>query len=97
MYAATTVFTIWLLALASSGAATKVTEGVYSVPLKRIRNQAAYGIDLMAGNPPQSVTVLVDTGSNTYSFESPGVLTGPACLTWQGRAFLVRRRANSRA
>ncbi len=67
-----TILSLGLLASSLPQAVPKMSEGVYAVPLKRIRNQAAYGIDLRVDNPPQPVTVLADTGSNTYSFESPG-------------------------
>lgn len=50
--------------------AMALPEGVISLPLQRIKNQSAYGLELEVGTPPQRVVSLVDTGSPTYSFES---------------------------
>lgn len=58
---------LWLVA---PTVASMLPDGVISLPLQRIKNQSAYGLELEVGNPPQRVVSLVDTGSPTYSFES---------------------------
>ncbi|KAJ6779737.1 hypothetical protein PWT90_02080 [Aphanocladium album] len=60
-----------LFVLARAQAPTKLPVGVYEMPLRRINGNDAYGMDIGVGTPPQKVTLLVDTGSNTYSVESP--------------------------
>ena len=55
----------------ASLAAAALPEGVIEVPLQRIKNQTAYGVEFQVGNPPQKAVISADTGSPTYSFESP--------------------------
>ena len=43
--------------------------------LDQIKNRTAYGFKLAVGTPPQKVTVLVDTGSPTWSVVSPSAYT----------------------
>lgn len=69
-----TLLSFSVLAAASSESAPGAADGVFAIPLKRIRDRSVYGIDLMVGNLPQNITVLVDTGSPTYSVESPRAL-----------------------
>lgn len=72
------VFKIVLAAsLAASAVANprrlaNVPNGVASVPLYRIMNQTAYGMEVDIGNPPQTTLLLVDTGSNQLSCEGAG-------------------------
>jgi hypothetical protein len=55
----------------ASLAAAALPEGVVEVPLQRIKNQTAYGVEFQVGNPPQKAVISADTGSPTYAFESP--------------------------
>ncbi|KAK5991554.1 Candidapepsin-like protein [Cladobotryum mycophilum] len=59
----------WFLIPSLAAAALPV--GVIEIPLQRIKNQSAYGVEIMLGNPPQKVITSADTGSPTYGFESP--------------------------
>lgn len=72
MYSAALLLGSGLLAAAlPQGVEKALPKGVFSLPLHPIRNGKAYGLDLEVGTPSQKVTCLLDTGSNTYSFESP--------------------------
>jgi hypothetical protein len=57
-------------AVAAPGAVVALPDGVISLPLQRIKNQTAYGVELFIGTPPQRVVTSVDTGSPTYAVES---------------------------
>lgn len=71
MHSAALLLSTGLLAAAIPQAPAKLPKGVYELPLRRINDNDAYGIDVNVGTPPQKVTLLIDTGSNTYSVESP--------------------------
>lgn len=67
----------WLVCLSAAPALAlnqpALPQGVLEIPLQRIKNQSAYGIEFHIGNPPQKVVTSVDTGSPTYGFESPSM------------------------
>lgn len=46
-------------------------DGVFVMPLTRIKNQSAYGMEIEVGTPAQKMTVFVDTGSVTTGLEDP--------------------------
>jgi hypothetical protein len=45
--------------------------GVIKIPMTRILNQSAYGIEFEVGTPPQKNILKVDSGSPTIGFENP--------------------------
>lgn len=62
-----------LLSLASAGLPlVGDVDGIFVLPLARIKNHAAYGIELLVGTPPQTQTLFIDTGSATTGMEGPG-------------------------
>ena len=71
MHSATLLLGAGILAAGLPQASCQQLKGVYEIPLRRINDDDAYGMDVELGTPPQKVTLLVDTGSNTYSVESP--------------------------
>ncbi|OAA67783.1 Peptidase aspartic [Akanthomyces lecanii RCEF 1005] len=71
MHSATLLLGAGILAAGLPQASGQQLKGVYEIPLRRINDDDAYGMDVELGTPPQKVTLLVDTGSNPYSIESP--------------------------
>ncbi|KAJ4155046.1 hypothetical protein LMH87_000312 [Akanthomyces muscarius] len=53
-----------------AASSSRLPKGVYEIPLRQINDKKAYGMDVDVGTSPQKVTLLVDTGSNTYSVQS---------------------------
>jgi hypothetical protein len=70
--------------------------GIISVPLQRIKDQGAYGVELHVGNPPQSVVVLADTGSPTYAVESPSMFIPFSSESLQPPPRLLRKCISAR-
>ncbi|OAA69952.1 Peptidase aspartic, catalytic [Akanthomyces lecanii RCEF 1005] len=52
-----------------AASSSRLPKGVYEIPLRQINDKKAYGMDVDVGTSPQKVTLLVDTGSNTYSVQ----------------------------
>lgn len=51
--------------------ASSLPDQVVLVPILRIRNSSAYGAVIGVGTPPQNNTILLDTGSFSFTFENP--------------------------
>lgn len=94
MYSAALLLGIGLFAAALPQAPAKQLDGVYNIPLRRIDDNNGYGMEVGVGTPPQMVTLLVDTGSNTYSVESSGMSASKRTaahriLTRQRRGYIL--------
>ncbi|KAB5511704.1 aspartic peptidase domain-containing protein [Coniochaeta sp. 2T2.1] len=66
-----TVSSLLIAVLTDVAASTMLPHGVVSIPMNRIVNYTAYGIDFMVGTPGQRNVLKVDTGSPTIGFENP--------------------------
>jgi hypothetical protein len=51
--------------------ASSLPDKTVLVPIVRIRNSTAHGAVVGAGTPPQQNTILLDTGSFSFTFENP--------------------------
>ncbi len=53
--------------------ANAVMDGVFVLPLTRIKGHSAYGIQVDVGTPPQRNVMFIDTGSATTGVEDPSI------------------------